>query len=319
MVTVAAQLESLSEDAIGKAAIIATELGTNLLKHATAGELHITRLSERGARGIEILSIDRGPGMSDINDSLRDGHSTSGTAGTGLGAVRRLSDKFDMSSLPGRGTVLLSQVFPNGAAAGPAVPSAFEIGLTARPIYGETVSGDSWALRVEEHAMLLMVADGLGHGILAAEASQVAVKAFCGSRELEPVELVQALHRALLGTRGAAVAVARLEPRQSRVRFAGLGNIVGAVVSASKAQAMVSHNGTAGFGAVRSKEFVYPWTAESFLVMHSDGLSGSWNPATFPGLSWHHPSVIAALLYRDAARVRDDACIVVAKGTKKAE
>jgi hypothetical protein len=158
-----------------------------------------------------------------------------------------------------------------------------------------------------------MVADGLGHGVLAADASSAAVEAFNRSAEKCPVGLVQVIHGALRGTRGAAVAVASVEFQQACVRFAGLGNIAGAIVTSSQSYSMVSLNGTAGHEARQIREFVYPWTNESLIVMHSDGLSSNWNPASFPGLQRRHPSVIGALLYREAARDRDDACVIVGK------
>ena len=308
--TMVAEREGLGSDATAKAAIVTSELGTNLLKHARRGELHIAPLTERGAPGIEILSIDRGPGMSNVSDSITDGHSTTGTAGTGLGAVCRLSDVFDISSQPGKGTIIVSQIFAKKEAV---TEPRFGVGVASRPVSGEDVSGDAWAVRFRENAVLVMVADGLGHGVLAADASRVAVDAFNRSAEQCPANLVQDIHGALRGTRGAAVAVASVEFSEARVRFAGLGNIAGTVVAAAKSHSMVSHNGTAGHEARHIKEFVYPWAEQNLIVMHSDGLSTSWNPASFPGLHRHHPSVISAWLYRESARDRDDACVVVGK------
>jgi len=308
--TLVAERQGLSSNAVANAAIVASELASNLSKHAQRGELHIAPLSGRGGPGVEILAIDRGPGIANLTESLRDGHSTTGTSGTGLGAVRRLSDEFDIVSQPGKGTIVVSQIHAQRVAA---QGSPFSIGLCARPVAGETMSGDGWSVRFEENAVLIMVADGLGHGALAADASSAAVDSFCRSNEHLPVELVQVMHAALRGTRGAAVAVSRVEFGHGRVRFAGLGNIAGAVVTSSKSQSMVSHNGTAGYEARHIREFIYPWTDQSFIVMHSDGLSANWNPAAFPGLQRHHPSVISALLYREAARERDDACVIVGK------
>jgi anti-sigma regulatory factor (Ser/Thr protein kinase) len=305
-----AEREGLSPDAISNAAIVASELASNLVKHAKRGELQIAPLSQRGDAGVEILSLDRGPGVSSVMESLRDGHSTVGSSGTGLGAVRRLSDVFDISSQPGKGTVVVAQIMAKKGAPG---EPRFRFGLTSRPVSGEDVSGDAWAVRLVDDAVLMMVADGLGHGILAEDASRTAVEAFLKSSEQSPTNLVQAMHQALHGTRGAAVAVSRIEFGQARVRFAGLGNIAGSVIGPAKSQSMVSHNGTAGFQAAHIREFIYPWADDNFIVMHSDGLSSSWNAASFPGLNRHHPTVICALLYREAARERDDACVIVGK------
>jgi anti-sigma regulatory factor (Ser/Thr protein kinase) len=307
--TLFAEREGLPPQAVANAAIVASEAASNLWKHAQKGEIHIATLSGRGEPGIEILSIDRGPGIGNLNQCFVDGHSTLGTAGTGLGAIRRLSDEFDITSQVGQGTVLLSQIYAKPSKNG----NGFTVGLADRPLASEVVSGDSWAVRFGEDSALMMVADGLGHGLLAADASAAAVDTFLTSKEQSPKDLVHAIHLALRGTRGAAVAVASVELGPARVRFAGLGNIAGMVVSPAKSYSLVSHNGTAGFEAPNVKEFEYPWTQDAFIVMHSDGLSASWDAAAFAKLRHHHASVISALLYRQAGRDRDDACVIVGK------
>jgi hypothetical protein len=227
-----------------------------------------------------------------------------------MGAIRRLSADFDVYSEPGKGSVFLSRI--RGRNSAPQTPG-FSIGVAMRPVAGETVCGDAWAFRRGVNEFLFMLADGLGHGLSAADASGAAVTSFMHSAETAPVALVEALHRGLRGTRGAAVAVASVEPQSSRVRFSGLGNIAGVVAGPSKTQSMVSHNGTAGHEARRMSEFSYSWTPDSLLVMHSDGLSGAWSLDKFPGLIRRHPSVIAGVLYREAGRDRDDACVVVGR------
>ncbi|HEY7338322.1 MAG TPA: ATP-binding SpoIIE family protein phosphatase [Bryobacteraceae bacterium] len=304
-----AEREALTDSRASDAAIVVSELATNLLKHAQRGRLQISPLSGRGQPGIEFLSIDSGPGISDLAHSFRDGNSTTGTAGAGLGAVRRLSSDFDVYSQPGKGTVIVSEIFEETAVP----PARFRVGVTARPLAGEQVSGDTWAVRIDKDAALLMVADGLGHGILAAGASAAAADAFYTSAEQTPAALLQVVHRALRGTRGAAVAVARVEFGKSRTRFAGLGNVAGTVLTGGNLHSMVSHSGTAGYEARQAREFEYPWAQDGVIVMHSDGLSGLWDLSAFPGLAFRHPSLIAAVLYREAGRDRDDACVIVGK------
>jgi hypothetical protein len=283
-------------------------MATNLLKHAKDGEIHFTPLSGQGFPGIDIVSIDRGPGILSIEECLRDGYSGVGTAGTGLGAISRLAQRFDGYSELGKGTVMLARIAPSGF---PDI--AMTVGFAGRPISGEDVSGDSWATRQENGVSMFIVADGLGHGIQAAEASAEAVSAFRTSTGTDPTPILQRVHRALRGTRGAAVAVAAVDHKKRVVRYAGIGNIAGIVVSPAKTQFMISHNGTAGHEAAHFQEFTYPFPEMSILIMHSDGLATSWNLGAYPGLRSRHPAVIGGTLYRDAARHRDDVCVVVAK------
>jgi serine phosphatase RsbU (regulator of sigma subunit) len=190
-------------------------------------------------------------------------------------------------------------------------PPAF-IGAVVKPIRGEEIAGDAWALRLNDEGLGVVVADGLGHGVMAARASAEAISAFRLAAESAPAAVLNRIHAALKGTRGAAVSVACLD-RRGTVRYAGLGNISGAIVRADKPVLMVSHNGTAGYQTPRLQEFSYSVPEESLLVMHSDGLTTSWNLNEYPGLRRRHPSIVAGVLYRDASRNRDDVCVVVAK------
>ncbi|MBA3710727.1 MAG: anti-sigma regulatory factor, partial [Planctomycetes bacterium] len=91
----------------GKIEIVATEMATNILLHAREG--HILVRTHGLVEGIELLAIDRGPGMANLAECLRDGFSTAGTAGNGLGAIKRQSAVFDIYTQPGIGTIVLSQ------------------------------------------------------------------------------------------------------------------------------------------------------------------------------------------------------------------
>lgn len=286
---------------------MASELATNLSKYGSGGEIHVSRLSDRGHLGIEILSIDRGPGIEDLERCLSDGYSSSGTSGTGLGAVMRSSTTFDAYSEAGKGTVVLSRLVTKD---GVSRRSGLELGAVGKPIVGETASGDTWALREDDTGIYLLVADGLGHGLLAFEASSQAAHAFQSCRERATASILQHVHSALKGTRGAAGAIARIDYAAGRVDFTGVGNISGVIVGGPKNRWMVSHNGTLGFEARRFQEFNYLLQDNSLVVMHSDGITTSWNLEDHPGLSLRHPSIVAAVLYRDAARHRDDMCVV---------
>jgi anti-sigma regulatory factor (Ser/Thr protein kinase) len=302
----AAREEGLDEMLTSNAGLVATEVATNILKHASSGWVQITRLQERGWPGVEILAIDHGPGIGNMQQCLADGYSSSGTAGTGLGAISRLSHTFDAYSEPGKGTVVLSQIY----AVGDRPDSGIMVGAVNRPIASEEVSGDAWAIRREGAAALVMMADGLGHGLQAAEASADAVSAFRQGHTASPSALVEQLHRALRGTRGAAVAVAFLDFAGGCVQYSGLGNIASVIAGPPKTQNLVSHYGTAGHEARKIAQFDYRISAGAVLVMHTDGVSASWSLDDHAGLNGRHPSVIAGVIFRDASRSRDDACIL---------
>ena len=301
-----AQEEGLDESSIANIALATTEMATNLWKHAKNGEIHLARLSRHGSPGLDILSVDRGPGIANIRECLKDGYSSAGTAGTGLGAVSRISRTFDVYSEFGKGTIVLSRIGRNEK-------DGMVVGFAGRPVNGEEISGDSWTMREEGGASVFLMADGLGHGIHAAQASQEAVSAFRTCSESKPALLLQRVHRALRGTRGAAVAIASVDRNLRKIHYAGIGNISGVILNSGKAHHMISHNGTAGHEAVHFQEFVYSFPETATLIMHSDGLATSWNLDNYPGLQVRHPTVIAGVLYRDSTRLRDDVCVVVAR------
>lgn len=292
------------------AGIVVTEIANNLRQHAQGGEV-LLRAIEHPAIGIEVLSLDQGRGMVNVEQCLQDGFSTAGTAGNGLGAIHRLSNVLEIYSVPGAGTALLTQIW-QGSASKP-LNVALEIGVVCLPKRGEEVSGDAWADQAEHPRHLLLVADGLGHGPAAADASSAAVRVFQDHSRRSPHAIVEAAHADLRNTRGAALAIAEIDVEQQSVRFVGVGNIAGSILSATKHHNLVSHNGTVGHEVRKIQEFTYPWYANGLLIMHSDGLSTQWRLDRYPGLSQRHPSLIAGVLYRDFHRERDDVTVLVAR------
>lgn len=301
-----AREEGLDETLTGNTALVVTEIGTNLLNHAKQGEVFLSGLSDRSEPGIEILAVDHGPGIADVSRCLADGYSSATTPGTGLGAILRLSQEFDIYSEPDKGTVLVARIRR------PDAPKT-TIGGVLRPMTGEDLCGDAWAFRQQDGNLALLVADGLGHGMLAARASIEATSAFRRATDFSPTVVLQQVHGALRATRGAAVAVTHVDRLASEVRFAGLGNISGVLVGKDQSTSMISHNGTAGYHSPRLQEFSYPMPEQAIIVMHSDGLHSGWTLGGHPGLRRRDPSVIAGVLYRELTRNRDDACVVVLK------
>ena len=299
----------------GEIALVTTELATNLVKHAKRGHILAQGLEQSGTAGLRVMGIDKGPGIADIPRALSDGHSTAGSMGTGLGAIRRISDRFEIYSIPGSGTVVAAE-FWQGKARRIRPHPRLEIAVVSEPISGEVECGDGWSLRTAVDTVLLMVVDGLGHGILASEAAREAEKIFAGTREMSPAAILNVTHGPLRKTRGAAEAVAKIELGKQLLSFAGIGNISASIVSPGTSRSMASHNGTLGMTIERVQEFTCPWNDDSILVMHSDGLATRWDLERYPGLCTKAPSLIAAILHRDFSRQRDDVTVLVAKAVR---
>jgi hypothetical protein len=262
--------------------------------------LLIQSLNTGETSAIELLAIDRGPGMTDIERCMSDGYSTAGTPGTGLGAVRRLADEFDIHSAPGEGTIVLARFGQS---------PALRYGVVSLALEGEIECGDSWSLRQHADGFALLVVDGLGHGTFAAEAARVAVEAFLVNPGAPPLETLVRANGLMSKTRGGAVACARVAG--DKVSYAGVGNISGALVSPGKSQGLVSHNGTLGLNHRRTQQFEYQRDAGALLILHSDGISARWDVRNRPDLLSRHPAIIAAAIYRDHGRGSDDSTVVV--------
>jgi anti-sigma regulatory factor (Ser/Thr protein kinase) len=311
-VTAFAEKLHIEDKRRGDVALVTTELATNLVKHAQKGHILVQGLEQSGMAGLRVVGIDKGPGIADIPRALTDGQSTAGSMGSGLGAIRRISDRFEIYSVPGMGTVVAAEFWQGKT---PRTPNnqSLEIAVISEPIAGEEESGDGWSLRTTVDTVLLMVVDGLGHGILASEAARAAEKIFAGTREMSLAAILNDTHAALRQTRGAAEAIAKIEFDKQQLSFAGIGNISASIVSPGSSRSMASHNGTLGMSIERVQEFTCPWNHDSVLVMHSDGVATRWDLERYPGLLAKAPSLIAAVLHRDFSRQRDDATVLVAK------
>jgi anti-sigma regulatory factor (Ser/Thr protein kinase) len=300
----------MEESRCGAVALAATEMATNLVKHARNGHILVQMLPPSDL-GLRLMSVDRGPGIADIYKAISDGHSTAGSMGTGLGAVRRLADSFEIYSAPS-GTVICAE-FMQGKRSALTSASAIQVGVVSEPIAGEDTCGDGWGIRTSIDGVLLMVVDGLGHGVLAGEAAREAERVFSTTPDTSLQEIINSTHVALRKTRGAAFGIARIEIEKGLLRYAGVGNISASIVAPGSSRSMASHNGILGQHMERMQEFSFSWASGDILVLASDGLATRWDLERYSGI-WSKPSaIIAAILHRDFYRGRDDVTVLVAK------
>lgn len=295
----------------GRLAIVITEAATNILKHAGEGTLYIMQTQSSVATpGIDVVAVDNGPGIADLSLSLRDGVSTAGTAGTGLGALHRQADDFDVWTAPGRGAVFFMRLWSSPA---PPEPCGMEIGALVVPLAGEEEAGDGWAVSCNLDGATLLGVDGLGHGPEAHKAAVAAIGALALRPEGTPSDTMQATHEALRSTRGAALSTARIDYASDELRFAGIGNVSGLVYDGETRRALVSHNGIVGANMRKVQEFTVACPRGALCILHSDGLQTQWDLSAYPGLYARVPAIIAAILMRDFSRGRDDSMVLVAR------
>ncbi|WP_329790910.1 ATP-binding SpoIIE family protein phosphatase [Lentzea sp. DG1S-22] len=311
--TALAERLGFSESRAAEVGLAVTEIGTNLHKHARQGVVLVRSVRGERDAAVEVLAVDRGPGIGDQALAWQDGHSTAGTLGVGLGTVRRLASSCAMTSRLGGGTSLVAR-FASRAGWAPDWGVESAAGVT-RPIKNEDVCGDAYAVCRGSDRLTLMMCDGSGHGPLAAAASDAAVRYFQANASLPPDQMVTRLHAALRGTRGGAVAVADVDLVARTVRYCGLGNIAAAVLADGRKQGMISVPGVAGHQARTIRTFDYALPDSAVVVLHSDGLTERWGVDHGSDLVNDPPVLIAATLLREAGVRNDDACVLVARPT----
>jgi anti-sigma regulatory factor (Ser/Thr protein kinase) len=301
----------LNETVTGEIAIVVTEAGTNISKYAGDGEILLRKaVRHDGAVGIEILALDKGPGIPHLSRFMQDGHSTGRSYGIGLGTMARLADQFDIYTASGQGTAICLSFWckPDAWSA-----SGCDIGIVCRPVAGETICGDAWHVMREDGKVTVLLADGLRHGPMAA----VAFAASCLRSADAPLGLAaQTLanaQEALQQAPGTALGVACLDIDAGRMAFAGIGNIAGYTLDHGKMQHSVSHDAVVGSMPRQVGEFGSRWSSEALLIMHGDGIRTGWDLALYPGLALSYPALIAAVLYRDFSRGNDDATVFVCR------
>ena len=312
-----------TETEIGKITLLITEVCTNIIKHAKSGELLIRSVRAENINGLEFLALDKGPGINNLEESLKDKYSTKGTLGIGLGAIKRSSTLFDIYTQPNKGTAVLFRMWSKPLPY-PLKPRPLEIGVVAVPKNGEEISGDSWFACQRKERSLIAVVDGIGHGLLAAEAAHQAVVVIEQFSELSPSEILEKLNDSLKNTRGAAIAIIEFLFNKDKINFCGVGNINTKFISFGEKinkLNLVSSEGIVGYQFTRIKELTYPFENSSdsdffILVMHSDGVSTRWDLSSYPGLYTRHPSLIAGVLYRDYSKHMDDITIITARKRK---
>jgi len=298
-----AALAEFDETDAGRVALAATEITTNLLRHGLGGRVLLSLVQGVAGKGVEICSVDRGPGFS-LARCLPDGYSTGGSQGQGLGAIQRQATVLDVWS-DDAGAVVLARIY-----AARARDNDLPYGALRIPMRHEVVCGDSWHLDWNGPRFVATLVDGLGHGLQASEASELGVAAAADARDMAAEDIIGRMHARMSRSRGGAAAVFCFDGDTRQGQFAGIGNISAAVHEGGASRGMPSHPGIVGGSYRRVQAFGFQVPTDGLLLMHSDGLQARWSFARYEGLVYRHPALVAAVLHRDFNRGRDDTGIL---------
>ena len=310
-----AKILGFSTEKIGKLQIVVAELASNLLKFGERNrELLWKPVFLKEKAGIEILTLDKGPGIRSISQALEDGFSTSGTAGEGLGAVQRQSDFFELYSPPGQGTVALSRIFANETFSHKNKPFLFAALSVAKPT--EKLCGDGYFIEYEAEKQLfnLLILDGLGHGAGAHEASRAAIEVYKTLPKESPAEVLKEIHQQIKRTRGAVAMALKYHFKEEVLSYSGVGNISGRTIGFKTTKHLPSFNGIVGHVLPsRLHNHELSWKRGDLLLIHSDGLISRWDISRYIQIKKYDPAILAACLYRDYSRRNDDTTVLISK------
>ena len=313
-----ARAQGMDADATDRLSIVVSEISNNIARHAGRGQVILRAMGEAGSGCIEVLGLDKGPGIADMTRVMREQFATptGPVRESGLAGVRRNADMFDIYSQSGQGTVVVAHI---GCGKGRSVTRGStqsmireSVGVICVPLRGEEESGDAWAVRTSKGTTTALIVDGLGHGPEAAIPAEAALELFRRATNQTPESLTGRMHEALHSTRGAAISMTVLDEKAKTVRFCGVGNVEARVLTTGAGKHFMPQNGIVGHTMPPViQPTALPWPQHGRLVMHSDGISSRWNADKYPGLLARHPVLLAGVLFRDFARARDDATVIV--------
>jgi anti-sigma regulatory factor (Ser/Thr protein kinase)/serine/threonine protein phosphatase PrpC len=296
-------------------ALVVTELGSNLVRHALGGTIKLSSIEASGQLGIRVESEDSGPGIADVERALTDGFSTGGSLGFGLGTVNRLMDDLDIYSRSPSGVHLVSQRWLRPQRRESRLEDLL-FGAATRSCRHLAENGDAFIIMQWERCALAGVIDGLGHGPFAQRASQTA-RRYVEQHFDQPLDsLFRGVQRACRATRGVVMALARFDLEKKILTVASVGNVEVRLFGSPEHFSLTVRRGVIGLNAPNPVLLEHPWTPTCVLVIHSDGLRTHWNWNEFPELALATPDAIAQRLLHVLGKVEDDATVLVAKSVR---
>jgi len=307
-----ADVAGINAERVNELDIIVAEMTSNLFKYSDDGEILMGTFPNEGSPYLELISIDNGPGIANPARMMQDGVSTSNTLGHGLGSMKRLSDTFELYSLVGWGTIVLSRIYntpPKSKAKNQVIMRPI---VVAKP--GETLSGDGFIYKKTDKYVKLMLADGLGHGPEANKAINEAAAVFKVFPDYSPTETLRFIHSNIKKTRGAVINIVGYEFDAKTWATAGIGNIAARFNGPVTFKNHMSYNGIVGHNIPNTmNDQQYPADQFNQVMLCSDGIKTRIDMVKYPQMYKYDQTILAAAIYKDHARRNDDMSVVLAK------
>lgn len=294
--------------------LVIAEMTANLQKHPAGGEILMGLFAEPDHCYIDLICIDNSTGSSNVKGINADSAAARNELGISLAEIKRLSDKFDLYSAKGWGSIVLSRIYKTKPATRTGPAAKIEIRPLVIAMPGQVISGDGTYYETDEHYFKLLVADGLGHGEEASFAVNEAFKAFKGSNSNSPAAIIKDIHLNILKTRGIVGTVVVFDFAKKVWSMAGVGNIGTRMSNFLGVKNQMSHNGIIGHNIPNMiNDQQISLNDYHQITLCSDGMKSKWELSKYEGINRCDLSIQAAAIYKDFARHSDDMSVVIVK------
>jgi len=293
--------------------LVVSELASNIIKYANRGIVTLTPVFLPEKNGLMIEATDSGPGFNE-NNALKDGFSSSGTLGCGLGAVNRMMDEFDIHTSENKQTgtrIVCKRWLRSKSSFNGQCP--FDVGIVSRPKHGETDNGDSFVIKQGNGQSLFAVIDGVGHGRLAHQAAHAARQYIENHSELPLSDIFRGVDRACRSSRGVVMALASFDWSRMKLTFASVGNIEVKVFGAQEKFKFIVRRGIVGKNSPNPVVTQNDWRTDYALALHSDGLSTHWSWNDFSLHADRSAQFLAEHMHRVLEKDNDDTTLIIVK------
>ncbi len=305
-----------NESEAEEVSIAAIELSGNIIKHAQFGSISIANIESANRKGIQIETKDKGPGFSDIEKSMTDGFSTSGTLGYGLGSVNRLMDELNITSDGKKKTIITARKWIKTRPAATGAVCPYDIGAATRAHPKMNVNGDSFVIKHWGNRALAVIIDGVGHGQFAHHAASAARMYVEKHFDLPLEAMFTGASRACRATRGVVMAGAVFEWDTGLIRFASVGNIEVKINENIKQRNFNVRRGIVGLNMPKPLVNENKWEKGGVIVMQTDGITSRWEWKQVMPVINRSASVMAQYLTQNFSKDHDDATAIVIKERK---
>lgn len=307
---------------LGEISIVINELCTNFIKHkAVDGTLIFNILNESDRVGIEITARDKGPGIEDIDNSIKDGISSKGTMGGGIGALKRLMDSFEIysncvsgksihSQLESIGTLIILKKWASNKFKHDT--DDVKVSLLSTPCAGAEANGDYYYIKKFKDRCIFAVIDGIGHGEEASSASKLASKIIADNTHKSIEHILMAVNKGLINTRGVVAGIVVIDTLKKEFEYAAVGNIDFRYILNGTTERFVYSNGFLGrYSHCKIKVHRKIYEKNSVITMCTDGISNKWDYSSYLNIDLNNPALLCNLILKDFGKSIDDATILV--------